>query len=99
MKVFGFQGRMLLFTEQPLLVGRIWYQVVSSLWGVNWSRWAFKLQLGPCLCEQVHKLSRIKGGVAVSSKRGEREASAPGSERCCGQYSMVKGGEPGVLEC
>lgn len=41
------------------------YLVVSWLRGVHWTRWAFNLQLCPRLREQVRRLPRTKGGLAV----------------------------------
>lgn len=59
-KVCLVSGRELLFTEWSSLLCVCGYQVLSLLWGVNCTRWAFNLQLDPHLCEQVDKPSRIK---------------------------------------
>lgn len=48
--------------------------------GVNWTRRAFNFQLCPHFCELVNTLPRTKGSLAVSSKNGGREVSAPRSE-------------------
>lgn len=61
---------------------------------MNWTRWAVNLQLCPGLCEQVNKLLRVRGGLAVRAKKGGREVSAPGNELVSWQYCVVKGDEP-----
>lgn len=52
------------------------YQMICLLQGVNWTIWAFHLQLCPVLFKQGNKLSRPKYGLAVSTGR-EGETCQP----------------------